>query len=209
MNKLLSKLQLSTIKTKRLYLFLLLIFIIGVIFGSLFITIINETDKNTVINQISGFFNQIKNNNIDFNSALKNSITTNLLYIVAIWILGISIIGIPIIIIMLFLRGFMIGFSIAAIIAKYKLIGIIGGLTYIFPHYIISLIIIFMISYYALRFSFNLLEAVVKKKSINFNEVINRYSFIMIFSIIVMVIASLIETYLSPYIMKLFTLLIK
>ena len=74
---------------------------------------------------------------------------------------------------MLFLRGFMIGFSIAAIIAKYKLIGIIGGLTYIFPYYIISLIIILMISYYALRFSFNLLEAVVKKKSINFNEVIN------------------------------------
>ncbi len=209
MNKLLSKLQLSTIKTKRLYLFLLLIFIIGVIFGSLFITIINETDKNTVINQISSFFNKIKSNNIDFNNALKNSITSNLLYITAIWILGISIIGIPVIIIMLFLRGFMIGFSIAAIIAKYKLIGVVGGLTYIFPHYIISLIVILMISYYALRFSFNLLEAVVKKKTINFNEVINRYSFIMIFSIIVMVISSLIEAFVSPYIMKLFTLLIK
>ena len=209
MNKLFSKLKLSSIKGKRLYLFLLLVFIIGVVFGSIFITILDEPDKNSVISQIASFFDQIKANKIDYLGVLKNSVTSNLLYIAFIWILGISIIGIPIIIIMLFLKGFMIGFSIAAIIAKYKIIGILGSFTYIFPHIILSVLVIFMMSYYALKLSFSLLKAVIERKSINFSEIINRYSLVMLMSVIIMVVASLIETFISPYIMKLFVMFIK
>jgi stage II sporulation protein M len=207
MNKLFSKFKLPSIYGKRLYLFLLLIFIIGVIFGSIFITILDEQDKNNVLNQMTSFFNQIKANKIDYLSVFKNSITSNLLYIALVFILGISIIGIPVVIIMLFLKGFMIGFSIATIITKYKFIGIIGSLSYIFPHVIISMLIIFAISYYALKLSFSILKAVIEKKTINFSEVINRYSLIMIISIIIMVISSLIETFISPYIIKLFLML--
>jgi stage II sporulation protein M len=180
----------------------------NILFGSIFITILNETDKNSVLAQITSFFEQIKTGKIDYIGALKNSITSNLFYVVATWLLGISIIGIPIIIVMLFIKGFMIGFSIAAIIAKYKLIGVLGAFTYLFPHIILSIMVGFVISYYALGLSFNLLKAVVEKKSINFSEIINRYSFIMLVSIIMMVISSLIETFLSPYIIKLFTMLI-
>lgn len=208
MNKLFSKLKLPSIKGKRLYLFLLLIFIVGVVFGSIFITILNETDKNAVITQIASFFDQIKSNKIDYLGVLKNSVTANLLYIAFIWILGISIIGIPVIVIMLFLKGFMIGFSIAAIIAKYKLIGMLGALTYIFPHVILSVLVIFLMSYYALKLSFSLLKAVLERKSINFNEIISRYSFVMLTSIIIMVVASLIETFISPYIIKIFLIFI-
>jgi len=204
MNKLLSKLKLSSFKGKQLYLFLLLVFLVGVLFGSIFITILDEQDKSTVITQIASFFDQIKNNKVDYLNVFKNSVTANLIYIAAIWLLGISIIGIPIIIMMLFFKGFMIGFSIAAIIAKYKIIGVLGALTYIFPHIIISVLVIFMLSYYALKLSFGLLRAVIERKSINFSEIINRYSFAMLLSVIVMIIASTIETFVSPYIIKLF-----
>lgn len=204
MNKLYLKLKNATIKSKKIYLFLLLIFIIGLIFGSIFITIINETDKNAVMSQITNFFLKIKTNQINFIDVLKNNLSSNLIYIIFIWLLGISIVGIPIIIIMLFIKGFMIGFSVASIIAKYKLIGILGSFTYIFPHIVLSVLIIFTISNYALKLSFNLFNAVIKKKTINFNEIINRYSFIMLLGIIGMTITSLIETFISPYIIKLF-----
>lgn len=208
MNKLISKFKLNNISSKKIYLFLSIVFIIGLIFGSIFITILDEPDKNNVITQISSFFDQIKDNNIDYLKTLKNSVTGNLLYIVLIWLLGISIIGIPIIIIMLFAKGFMIGFSIAAIIVKYKIIGLLGAITYIFPHIILSLLTIFMISYYALRLSFNMLKAVIERKNINFSEIINRYSFIMLIGLISMVIASLIEAFISPYIIRFFLIFI-
>ena len=208
MNKL-SNLFTKTIKAKNIYLFLLLIFIIGVIFGSLFITIINDTDKNTVLNQITNFFNEMKSNKIDYLDIFKNSVISNLIYITFIWFLGISIIGIPIIIIMLFIKGFMIGFSIASIIANYKFLGILGSLSYIFPHIILSIIVILLISYHALKLSINLLKSVINKKNINFNEIINRYSMIMLISVIGMIIISLTEAFINPYIIKLFTILLK
>jgi stage II sporulation protein M len=208
MNKLFSKLKLSSFHGKQLYLFLLLVFLVGIVFGSIFITILNDQDKGAVINQIATFFDQMKSNKIDYLGVFKNSVTANLLYIAAIWLLGISIIGIPIIVMMLFFKGFIVGFSIAAIIAKYKIIGILGALTYVFPHIIISVMVIFMMSYYALKLSFGLLRAVIERKSINFGEVINRYSFAMLLSVVVMVLASLIETFISPYVIKLFLIFI-
>ena len=208
MNKL-SNLFTKSIKAKNIYLFLLLIFIIGVIFGSLFITIINDTDKNTVLNQITNFFNEMKSNKIDYLDIFKNSVISNLIYITFIWFLGISIIGIPIIIIMLFIKGFMIGFSITSIIANYKFLGILGSLSYIFPHIILSIIVILLISYHALKLSINLLKSVINKKNINFNEIINRYSMIMLISVIGMIIISLTEAFINPYIIKLFTILLK
>ena len=208
MNKL-SNLFTKSIKAKNIYLFLLLIFIIGVIFGSLFITIINDTDKNTVLNQITNFFNEMKSNKIDYLDIFKNSVISNLIYITFIWFLGISIIGIPIIIIMLFIKGFMIGFSITSIIANYKFLGILGSLSYIFPHIILSIIVILLISYHALKLSINLLKSVINKKNINFNVIINRYSMIMLISVIGMIIISLTEAFINPYIIKLFTILLK
>lgn len=209
MNKLMSKLKLSSFKRKRLYLFLLLIFIIGVVFGSIFITILDEPDKKTVLTQIVDFFNQLKNNKIDYLGTLKNSITSNMLYILFIWLLGISIIGIPIIVVMVFLKGFMLGFSLASIIAQYKFVGVLGGLTYIFPHIIISIIAILIMSYFALKLSFNLFRAVIEKKMINFSEIINRYSLVLVGTTIIMVIASLFEAFVSPFVVKLFLLFLK
>jgi stage II sporulation protein M len=208
MNKLFHKVKLPPFRNKKLYLFLLLIFIIGVIFGSIFITILDEKDKASVLNQIGNFFSQIKSGKINFITVFKNSVTANLIYIALVFILGISIIGIPIVIIMLFLKGFMLGFSVASIIAKYKIIGLLGAITYVFPHIILSVIVIFVISYYALKISYSIFKAVIEKKAINFSEIINRYSVIMLIGVIVMVISSLIESFISPYIMKLFTIFI-
>ena len=208
MNKLFLKLKLPSMKSKQLYLFLLIVFLIGIIFGSIFITILDEPDKVTVLDQISLFFEQIKVNKIDYLGVLKNSLTSNLLYIALVFLLGISIIGIPVVIFMLFLKGFMIGFSIASIVAKYKIIGILGSLTYIFPHIVISVLVIFMLSYYALRLSFNIFRAVIEKKTINFSEIISRYSMIMLIGVVIMVIASLIEAFISPHIIKLFLIFV-
>ena len=55
MNKLFSRLKSSTIKGKKLYLFLLTILLIGVLFGSIFLTILDEADKTSVLKQVVSF----------------------------------------------------------------------------------------------------------------------------------------------------------
>jgi stage II sporulation protein M len=209
MNKLWQKLNFDLIKGKKLYLFLIIVLIIGVIFGSFFITILKADDKVAVSNQILSFFEQIKNNHMDYFQAFKNSILTNFVFIILIWLVGISIIGIPVIIFLIFMKGFVIGFSIGAIIMQFKLWGILGSLTYIFPHIIISTIVMIIISCYALYLSFNFFWALLQKRSINFKDIVNKYAWILLVCSVLTIIASLIEVFISPYFIKFFLMFVK
>lgn len=209
MNKLWNKVNNEVIKGKKLYMFLLLVLVAGLIAGSLFITVLDNQDKTLVANQMTTFFKNIKEGHLDFMLALRNSLTSNLLFIVFIWLLGISVIGIPVIIFLVFMKGFIIGFSIASIVMKYKLIGILGAITYITPHEIISAMIILILSCYALYLSFNIFWAIIQRKSINFKDIINHYSKVMLVSVIFIIATSLIEVFLSPYIIKFFLMFTK
>jgi stage II sporulation protein M len=209
MNKLYEKIKNDMLKDKSIYYALLITLLISIVFGGLFITIIKDTDKTLVLNQIQDFFNSIKDNNIDYIKELKNSVFSNSLYIVIIWLLGISIIGIPIIICMLFFKGFTLGFTITSIIYKYKVSGIIGALTYSFPHLIINIAVFFVISYYALKLSFTILRSLLKREAIDIKYYINKYLAILGIAIIALMITSLIETYISPYLIKLFLTMVK
>ena len=196
-------------KNKKYFIFITILLIIGFIAGSFFITILSSDDKKLVGETISSFFMQIKNNRIDSIYSLRTSLSTNLLYIIFIWLLGVSIIGIPIIIFLVFIKSFVLGFSISGIIFKYKLKGTLLSLTYIFPHQIINLVMISFIGLYALKVSVSLIKLIVSKKQINFKNIMRKYLGVLIICTILAIISSIFEAFLSPYTIKLFSFLIK
>ncbi len=205
MNITINKAKASILRQKKIYLALIILVIIGIICGAVFTTIITDIDKNLVKEQLSQFFNQIKISNINYNKAIVNSIASNLIYSFGIWLLGISIIGLPLIIFFLFMKGFIVGFAGSSIISFYGLKGIIGAFTYIFPHHLISLAISILLSFYAISFSNKLFSYLFLKKEINFKHVMHRYIKILIISIIGLLLCSLFEVYLSPFLIKFFT----
>jgi|LFRM01.1.fsa_nt_gb stage II sporulation protein M len=193
---------------KKIYIFLIGLISIGILFGTTFSFIINDVDKILVKNQLEAFFILIKEGPINYQSGLINSLLTNLLYLFGIWFLGISIIGLIIIIILLFMKSFIVGFSIGSILLNYKFKGIIGIITYIFPHQILNLIVSLLLSFYAINFSIKLFSHLFFGQNINFKKTMNRYVKILIICLISFVLISLIETFISPFIIKLFTFLI-
>lgn len=196
-------------KNKKLYVFVTILLTIGFITGSFFITILSSEDKKLVGETISNFFVQIKNNNIDTIYTLRTSLSTNLVYIIFMWLLGISVIGIPIIIFLIYIKSFILGFSISSIIFKYKIGGTLLSLGYIFPHQILNLIVISFIGLYALKVSLSLIKLIFSKKQINFKLIIKRYFAVLIICILLSIISTAFETFLCPYIIKLLSFLIK
>ena len=79
------------------------IFILGLIFGSIYITILKNGEKTTILNEVGNYF--LSNNKLNFEDKIdifKNELLSNLLYTVSMWLLGLSVIGLPIIFIMIF-----------------------------------------------------------------------------------------------------------
>ena len=183
----------------------LIIFVIGIIFGSIYITIISNDQKTIVLNQVSSYFTNITKITFDEKiDIFKNSLYSNLLYTFSMWILGISIIGIPVVLIMLFFKSFIYGFSVSSIFAKYGIKGFFKVLLYLFPTNIITIIYVLFLSIYSILISIKLFSAVLKKQTLNFKTFIGKYFFILVIGILINILCSLYDGFVSPFIYQIF-----
>ena len=204
------KLSNYLIADKHIFKFFIIISIIGIICGSLLITILNNTDIELVKNQIQLFIENISNNSFNYYHSLTNCLIVNLIVIISIWILGISVIGLPVIIVIVFIKSLMLGFTISSFITTYKLYGLIISFIYVFPASIINLIIYLIIATFAIQLCINIFQIVFKSKKPNFKSIKKKYTASLILSIFFITITALIETFITPNLLKLFvTLLLK
>lgn len=203
----LDKLKYGAINNKKIILFLLGLSIVGVICGSLFMTIISKTDQTMVKNYMMEYM--VNLNHINFKNVLFNSLITNLFFIISIWLLGISVIGVPIIVFMYFSKIFTLGFSISSFILTYKFKGLLISLIYIFPIQILNIGLYTLITLYAIKISSNLIYSIFNKKEVNFKSIINKYIKILMICIIACLISVLYENTVLPFLLNKLILLLK
>lgn len=188
---------------KKIFVFLLVLTIIGISVGAILVTILNNSDKTLTTEYINEFVNNIENNKLDYLFALKNNLFSNLTYVVLIWLLGISVIGLPIMLIMFFSKSFILGFSIGAVLETFKAKGILFSLVYVFPGQVVNLLFLLFLMMYAMSFSFKLIYVILKKQSLDFRVVMNRYFKIFLLVLIVTLLMTLYDTFLMPKLIKL------
>ena len=192
---------------KKTFLFLAIICIIGIITGSLFMTVLSSEDKEIVTNSLNDYIVNIGSIKMNFSTFLSNFIL-NILYAIIIWILGISIIGLPIVIIIIFFKSFVISFSISAFIINYKFKGILYALAYIFPHMIINLLIYLYLGVFSIKISSSIVKGILIKKNINLKDSMITYIKLFAICFIIILLTSVYESFIIPIILKkLFTLI--
>lgn len=188
------------LKKKVIILGVLIVVFLGLLFGSIYITILSNEDKKELLENVSLYFDSFKN--IPFQDKLnifKESFVKNILYFLIIWCLGISVIGFPIILIMIFYKSFLLGFSIASIFAKYKALGLYKILIYIFPGKIFILVLSLILGVYSINLSNRVVNSCIKKKNLNFNAYMGKYFLLLLICIIVCTVVSLIDAFIVPF----------
>ena len=188
---------------KGINLFVYSIVIFGVISGSLFLILSSETDKTTVIEQITTFFSNVGSNAMNSGLAFKNSLIINYIFVFVIWIFGFSIIGIIINIFLAYFKGFLVGVAISSIFLTYSYKGFIAGILYILSSQLLNIIVVSIISIYSIMFTKHLFRVITSKNAISSRKILKKYSIILLFCIIVSLISSVMEVYLFPNLLKL------
>ena len=177
----------------------LVVFIIGLIFGSIYITILSNNQKTIALKYVTNFFNNINKTTFDDKLEIfKNSLYSNILYISIMWTLGISVIGIPIIFIMIFFKSFILGFSVSNIFAKYGIKGFMKVLLYLLPTNIVMIIFVIFLSSYSILVSTKIFKSAFKKQTINFKTFMGKYFFILVIGILISILCSLYDAFISP-----------
>lgn len=205
MNKIIDRTKKHIENQKKKYIFLISIILIGIISGIVFIFFLTKEDKLLVNKELESVINNINNHKINYFKTLINSLSNNLLSIIGIYILGISIIGIPIIIIFLYIKGFIFGFSVISILNIYHFKGISIMIGYLFPQHFLLLIVFLLIGFYAINFSVRLFRYLFLKENIILSRYFKRLNKILLISIIMVIMCSLMETFLTPFLIDLFS----
>lgn len=189
----------SNIKVnKNLFVFLIVLVFVGVMSGAILSSILNKNDSKLVSDYLNNFLTSVNNNKIDYSSSFVNTSVFSLGTSLLIWIFGVSIIGTLLILPIIFIKSFILGFSIGSIIINFKFKGVFLSLIYIIPHNVINILIYILVSGYAIILSFKLLNSMKNKKVFDFKKIMNRYTYVLVFSLIILFLTSLYEVFILP-----------
>lgn len=189
-----------------IYLFMFILFLIGLIFGAIIVNSMNFIQKQDLYFYLEQFFGKVVEGAIIQEGQLfHTSFFYHLKYILMIFILGFSIIGIPVIWIFIFMKGIVIGFSVGFLVNQMGWYGFLLAAAsiapqnlLIIPAYLVAGSMAMILSLHLIRklFATRLYHHMLKKA---FTQYVTVYTGL----IIVVFGASLIESFVSPFTMKL------
>ena len=180
----------------KLYIIVTIIFVIGITTGVIFINNTTGEEATEIQSYITEFINLLKQGyHVDTGALLKKSLSDNLILILVMWLLGSTVVGIPIVIGIVLFRGFCIGYSVSAIIATLGVQkGILFFIVTMLLHNLIFIPVIICMTISCLK----LYKSIMKdKRRENIKLAIIRHTLMSIMLSILLVIASLIESYVS------------
>lgn len=129
------------------YAIIMIIFLIGLIFGIIFVNNAGQSQINEIMSYINNFVNNLKNNiEIDKAKLLKDTLISNFLLALELWFVGSTVIGMPIVYGIIAYRGFCLGYTISSVIATLgtrKRNIVYGSINIIAKYFIYSSCIIF------------------------------------------------------------------
>ena len=186
------------------YLFVSCILLIGIILGVIFINNVKETQSQEIQNYINEFITKLKDGaSIDNGKLLKNSIINNLILVIIMWFAGSTVIGIPIVLGIVMYRGFCLGYTASSIIA---ILGSTKGALFVITSMLLQNIIVIP-SILALAVSgIKLYKSILKdKRKENIKGEIIRHTLFSLIILAFLILASVIETYLSSNLFMLYS----
>lgn len=187
-----------------IFLFIVVLFFMGVIFGAIVVNSMSFTQKEDLFYYLSQFFGQVSTENAGENSDLfLQSFLHNSKFIGLIWILGISIIGLPVILILLFVKGMVVGFTVGFLVSQMGWKGFLLAVSSILPQNLIIIPVFIIMAALSVIFSLRMIKKqFMKQYAKPLAPLLKGYIFALIAAVVFISAASIVEAYLSPWLMK-------
>ncbi len=183
------------------YILISLIFLIGIFVGVMIINNSKESQISEISTYINDFITKYKEiDNINKVSLIVESIKKNLLLAIILWLAGTTVICMPIVLIVVLLRGIVLGFTISSItITLGTLKGILFCVSSIALQNILYIPAILTIGVSSIK----LYKSIIKDKMReNIKIEIIRHTIISVLMVILLVLSAIIENLISIKILK-------
>ena len=183
-------------KNIKIYTILVIIFMLGLIIGIVVVNNAKDAQKAEINDYINTFINDLKNGaKIDYFKLLKTSFENNFFTVLILWFMSSTVIGIPIVYGEIGYKGFCLGYTISSVVATLGTgKGILFVITSMLLHNIIFIPCLLLLAVSGI----NLYKSIIRdRRKENIKIEIIRHTIFSLIILAVLLIASLIETYIS------------
>lgn len=181
--------------------FVTVLFILGISFGAIAVKTVDYNVKENVFNYFNSFMDGYTNLEYSQTTLISESIKFNLINILIIWAFGLLVVLMPLISVIIFFKGFVLGFTVGFLVSEYSWRGITIALAAVFPQNIIIIPIYIFSAVMAIYISIKIFKYYRGKIKITFEDILT-YSLEMSMMAVVLLLGSLIETYISPFLLR-------
>jgi stage II sporulation protein M len=183
-----------------LYLFLSVLFLMGVVFGALMLGALTPEQQQDMSRYLGSFLQTVS---LGGETAPKPDLLAafglHFKWMALIWLLGISVVGLPLVLVLNFLKGMLIGFTVGVIVSEYAWKGLAFAFVSVVPQNLLVIPALLACSAAAITFSTYLVRhRFLQKTNDSAAPFFLKYASIGLSLVVVMFAAALVETYLSP-----------
>lgn len=190
------------------YIFFAVLFLVGVVFGALMVNALSLEQQQDLGRYLNNFFitvNQMSGSGTAATIASFWDIAAlHLKWVAIIWVCGLSVIGLPGILVLNFLKGALIGFSVGFLVGQYSWKGLLFALVSIAPHNLLVIPALLVCSVAAMNFSIQMIKDSVfmPGRSNGFMRPFTSYSLVTASMIVLLIGSACFETWVTPVMMQ-------
>ncbi|WP_315971315.1 stage II sporulation protein M [Paenibacillus sp. N3.4] len=142
-----------------LFIFISVLFVIGVVFGAVMVNALSMEQKQEMTRHLGSFFQEV-NDGAEFDSqqSFVQAFGMHMKWLLLIWLFGLSIVGLPLILVLDFLKGVLIGFTVGYLVGQMSWKGMLFALVSVAPQNLIVIPAILFASVAAMSFSIYMIK---------------------------------------------------
>lgn len=191
-------------ENRSIYIFTTILLLMGIIFGAVIVNSLSLGQRHDLHIYLNQFFGQVSEGQLADSAAMfSKSFAHYVKYIGLMWLLGLTIIGLPIILILLFIKGVVVGFTVGFLVNQLGMNGFLLSFASIMPQNFILVPAFIVVATAAVSFSLKMIRHQFIKRSHEpiFQQFL-RYSALVLCVGAVLAVASTFEAYVSPTLMR-------
>jgi stage II sporulation protein M len=186
-----------------LYIFVSVLFVMGVIFGALMVNALSLEQKQEVTRYLGSFFHSVDQGlSVDAKTAFWQAFFMHIKWVGLIWILGCSVVGLPIVLILDFFKGVLVGFTVGYMVGQLSWKGVLFALASVAPQNLIIIPALMISSVAAISFSMYIVKNRFFQQKGSIRKPFMTYSLVNLSMVFLLLGASLLEAFVSPILMK-------
>lgn len=186
-----------------LYVFVSVLFLMGIVFGALLVNALSLEQKQDVTRYLGGFFHKIDQGlAADSGYSFKTAFLGHMRWIVLIGVLGLSVVGLPLIMVLDFLKGVLIGFTVGYLVAQLSWKGLLFALVSVAPQNLIMIPSVIIASVTGIAFSLFLVKnRILHRSAASVKQQLSAYALTVLTLLLCVFAVSLFEVFISPQLM--------